>query len=254
MSWWGNISKLTDDNYDEWKGHIILILSAIGAHASVPGEDPAPQLLDFNCVVNYDDWKVKQAEAASKLRRSSPPEEWRIVKCIRNSHEMWNTLETSLDTAGLYMGRQDILCQFCGCVPKEDKPRKAYFTKLGNYCVQQDHTDNAITNRKFCTQIFTSLPSLYAMKLMVLKHGRLLPTPDEAMHVLLEDDTTASLTNIHGDASTRAALFTQLAGLCGRSRGRGGCSGLGGSGGQGGQSGQGGGSGTGVRHESTYTF
>jgi len=76
---------------------------------------------------------------------------------------MWNILETSLDTAGFYIGRQDILRQFRACQPKEDEPVKVYFTKLSNYCIQLHHTDDAITNRDFCTQIFTSLPSQYAM-------------------------------------------------------------------------------------------
>ena len=76
---------------------------------------------------------------------------------------MWNILETSLDTAGSYIGRQDILRQFRACRPKEDEPRKAYFTKLSNYCVQLHDTDNAIIDRDFRTQIFTSLPSQYAM-------------------------------------------------------------------------------------------
>jgi len=64
---------------------------------------------------------------------------------------------------------------------------------------------------------------------MVLKHRRPLRTPEEAMHDLLEEETTASLTKELGDASTWAALFSQRGGLRGRGRGgRGGCSGHGG--------------------------
>jgi hypothetical protein len=72
---------------------------------------------------------------------------------------MWNVLQTSLDTAGSYIGRQDILRQFHACQPKEDEPLKTYFTKLSNYRIQLDHTDDAITDRDFRTQLFTSLPS-----------------------------------------------------------------------------------------------
>jgi len=100
---------------------------------------------------------------------------------------MWNTLQTSLDTAGYYNGRQRILRQFHACRPKEDEPLKAFFTKLSNYRKQPHNTDDAITDRDCCTQIFTSLPSQYAITLMVLMHRRLLPTPKEAMHDLLEE-------------------------------------------------------------------
>jgi len=59
----------------------------------------------------------------------------------------------SLDTAGSYIGRQDILSQFPACRPKEDEPLKAYFTKLSNYRIQLDHTDDAVTDRDFRMQI-----------------------------------------------------------------------------------------------------
>jgi hypothetical protein len=52
------------------------------------------------------------------------------------------------------------------------------------------------------------------MILMVLKLRRHLPTPEEAMHDRLGEDTTANLTKELGDASTEAALFTQRGGYC----------------------------------------
>jgi len=47
------------------------------------------------------------------------------------------------------------------------------------------------------------------MILMVLKHRSPLPTPEEAMHDLLEEEATTSLTKELGDASTEAALLFQ---------------------------------------------
>jgi len=143
---WGDIPKLTHANYEEWKDDMILILSAMRAYAIITGEDPEPQPLDFDHDDNYDDWKAKEAKAASIIRLSCSPEVCRIIKGIRNPHRMWNKLETSLDTAGSYISRQDIVRQFRACRPKEDEPLKAYFTKLSNYRIQLDHTDDAITD------------------------------------------------------------------------------------------------------------
>jgi len=67
---------------------------------------------------------------------------------------------------------------------------------------------------------------------MVLKHRRPLPTPKEAMHDLLEEGTTTSLTKELGDASTGAPLLSQ----------------------RGGYRGCGGRSGTGDSHESKCTY
>jgi len=178
------------------------------------------------------------------IRLSCSPEVRRIIKGMRNPHKMWNTLKTSLDTAGSYIGRQDILRQFRACRPTEDEPLNAYFTKLSNYRTQLDHSDNAITDRNFRTQIFTSLPSQYAMILMVLKHRRPLPTPEEAMHDLLDEETTTGLTKNLGDASTGATLLSQRGGYCGRGQGRW----------RGGRSGRSGSGGSGDRHESKCTY
>jgi len=137
---------LTHTNCNEWKDDMIHILSAMRAYAIVSGEDAEPQTLDFDHDDKCDEWKAKEAKVESLIRLSCSPEVQRIVKGIRNSCDMWIILETSLDTAGSYITRQVILCQFCACRPKEGKPPKAYFTKLSNYCVQLDHTDDAITD------------------------------------------------------------------------------------------------------------
>jgi hypothetical protein len=132
---WGDIPKFTKTNYDEWRDDMILILSSMRAYAIVTGDDREPQPLVFDHDDNYDDWKAKEAEAASIIRLSCSPEVRCIIKGMRNPLEMWNMLETNLATTGSYIGRQDILRQFRACRPKEDKPLKAYFTKVSNNCV-----------------------------------------------------------------------------------------------------------------------
>jgi hypothetical protein len=61
-------------------------------------------------------------------------------------------------------------------------------------------------------QIFASLPSQYAMILMVLQHRRPLPTPKATMHDLLEEEPTGSLSTKLEDKSIEAAIFFQHGG------------------------------------------
>jgi len=70
---WGDIPKLTHDNYDEWKDDIIHILSARRAYSMIAGEDPELQPLDFDHDNNDDVWKAKEGEAASMSRLSCSP-------------------------------------------------------------------------------------------------------------------------------------------------------------------------------------
>jgi len=153
------------------------------------------------------------------IRLSYSPKVWCIVKGMTKPHKMWNTLETSLDTDGLYLGRQNILHQVRACWPKEDKSLDAYFTKVCNYHIHPVHTGNAITNRDFHMLIFSTLPLRYPMILMVLKHKRPLSTAAEAMHNLLEEETTASHMNDLGDAATEAVVLLQHGGYRGRDHG-----------------------------------
>jgi len=216
----GDIPNLTHTNYDEWRDDMIPVLSAMRAYAIVTGDDPEPQLLDLDHNDKYDDWKAKEAKPTSIITLSCSTKVRRIVKGIRNPDKMWNVLETSLDTAGSYIGTEDILRQFCACRPQEDEPLKSYFTNLNNYHIQLDLTDDTNTDCDFHMQILTSLPSQYAMILMLLKYRRPLPTPEEAMHDLLEEETTASLTKELGDSSIGTALLYQHSRFHGSDRGR----------------------------------
>jgi len=133
------------------------------AYAIITREDPEPQPLDFNHYDNYDDWKTKEAEAAFIIRLSCSPEVRRIVKSIRNPHEMWNTLETSLDTAGSYIARQDILRQFCACRPKDDEPVEAtspsLVTTAYNWTILTMQSPIEISARKYSHNSHLSMRS-----------------------------------------------------------------------------------------------
>jgi len=247
----GDILELTHANYDERRDDMIIVSTAMGAYAIITGEDPDLQPLGLNHDDNYHDWKAKAAEVSSIIRLSCAPAVWCNVNGTRIPQEMWNVLEISLDTTGCYIGRQDILRQFHPCWPKKDEPLWTYITKLSSDGIQLEHTDDAITNRVFRIQIFTSLQCHHALIVMVLKHRRPSPTPEEAMHDLLEEETTASLTNELGNASTQATLISRH----GRYRGRGTDSGgRGRRGGLSGHSGHGGSSGTGDSHESKCIY
>lgn len=84
---------------------------------------------------------------------------------------------------------------------------------------------------------------------MVLKYQRLLPTPEDTMHDLVEEDTTAILAKELGDVSPRKAYLS----WCDGNHGRGRCESHGHSG-QGERSGHGGSNVTGVSHESKCTY
>jgi len=88
------------------------------------------------------------------------------------------------------------------------------------------------------------------MMVMVLNRRRPLCTPEDAIHHLLKEETTASLTKGLRDAFMGATILSQRGGYCGGGQG----SGCGGDCGGGGHGGHGGSGGTGDSHESMCTY
>lgn len=146
MTRWGDILKYTHTNYNAWKHDKILILPAIRAYAIITGDNPEPQRLDFDPDDNDDDWRANEAEAVSIMKLFCSPKVHRIMKGIRYPLEMWTMLEPSLHTTGSYIGRRVVLHKFRACRSKEDEPLKPYSTKLSDYCIQLDHTEDTITD------------------------------------------------------------------------------------------------------------
>jgi hypothetical protein len=77
--------------------------------ATATGDDPELQPLHCDHDDNNEHSMVGETIAVSMSRICCPPEEWCIVKGMRNSLKIWNMLETSLCTSKSYIGRGDIL-------------------------------------------------------------------------------------------------------------------------------------------------
>jgi len=84
MTWWGDIAKFTHHNNDEWKVDIGLILLGMRWYGIVAGDDRQLQSLNSHHDTNADDWKAKEAEAASIIWLSCFPEKRHINTCISN--------------------------------------------------------------------------------------------------------------------------------------------------------------------------
>jgi hypothetical protein len=125
----------------------------------VTRDDAELQHLDLDHDDNFDDSMAKEAKASFIFKPLCSPEVRRIVKGINNTTKLCKVLETSRDTNGSYIGRQDILCKFCTCWAMEHQPLNTYFTMLSNHGIPEEYTDDAFRAHSFYMQIFTALPS-----------------------------------------------------------------------------------------------
>jgi hypothetical protein len=163
------------------------------ADAIVNGDDYYQLPWNIDRKDSYVYWSVDATTVAWMIRLCCSPAVWHIGKGIRYSHEILETVETNLDATISNSSRQGILRHFHSCQPKTNIALKAFLTIFCSYSIPLDHINNAITNWEFETQLLRFQSSLCMVVLMVLKHWRLIPIPEEAMHNFLAASCTTSL-------------------------------------------------------------
>ena len=99
----------------------------------------------------------------------------------------------------------------------KDELINAYFARLCEYRHQLAGTAEAISDEKFRTHIYTTVPKQFKMTIRILKRQPPASSVEEVMGVLREDADTDALTIEIGDVSTAPAIYASCRG---RGRGR----------------------------------
>jgi hypothetical protein len=101
---WDVTSKVAYGNCYEWKQNIIFVHPAIGLYASILADHQDVQRTSFDHAGNYNDWQVKEPEAALMINISCATKVLHIVKGKNNTHAMLNTLQNqSVPYSNLYL-------------------------------------------------------------------------------------------------------------------------------------------------------
>ena len=119
---YGNIPLLTYLNYEAWKGIKFHVLRALDADNIIAGEEEEPMPIDLD----YKDYKKRASKAASIISLSFSPEIRPYLKGLQTPREMWETLQTQLDSAVILIGRTGILRKFCTARPQKDGQINSY--------------------------------------------------------------------------------------------------------------------------------
>ncbi|KAF8246043.1 hypothetical protein K440DRAFT_645406 [Wilcoxina mikolae CBS 423.85] len=202
---WGNIPLLTHLNYDSWVETMILVLEAMGAYNIVTGEEPEPQALD----IDYTNWKAREAQATTSILLSCSLDVRTYLKGVRSPQMMWHTLQERLDNTTTIIGRTTLLRKFHATRPLKDQPLQDYFNKLQDFRHQLARSIEAISNDELHTHIYTTIPEQYTIMVKIIQCQTPIPTVDEVMDALKEDEGTTAITKEIGDTTTGTALYTQ---------------------------------------------
>ncbi|KAF8241481.1 hypothetical protein K440DRAFT_642243 [Wilcoxina mikolae CBS 423.85] len=143
--------------------------------------------------------------------------QWGNVPLLTHlNYDLWvETMILILEAMGAY----NIVT---GEEPKpQDQPLQDYFNKLRDFHHQLAGSIEAISDDELRTHIYTTMSEQYTITVKILQHQTPIPTVDEVMDTLKEDEGTTAITKEIRDATIGMALYTQRGSYRGRGRDRG---------------------------------
>jgi hypothetical protein len=219
MTDYGAMSKLTENNYPIWKGKARRVLIAMKAYDIVTGEEPLPVGVGKAVRTQQCEWHKRANDALAFMYLSCSDEILPYISHIDDAAEMWEALKNRLDQAASTIGRMQILQKFTASRLREDETLTQYFTRLLDYRTQLIGTPEEISDSSLRTHIFTTLPEEFALVIKILEHQTPLPTAQQAMDTLLEDEEFHIITSGVSAASCGSNLYSQSSSNRARSQG-----------------------------------
>ena len=223
---YGDIPLLTSINYNSWQRTVLRVLQEIDLDAIISGGEDEAQPLD----INYKDYKKRSAKAANTIPISCSPDVKFYIDHLTAPKDMWEILETLLDTSATRSGRTTLLRQFRRARPKgTDEPITEYFCRLLHYRQQLHGTNDQISDGEFRTHVYTTIPDQFAMTIEVLMGRASEPSVEEVIATIQQKASTAAIAKDISDpngnfntamyASTSDNRDSRRGGFRGRGRG-----------------------------------
>jgi len=215
---YGNIPKLTENNYPIWQEKVPRVLMGADAYYIVTSEEPALEGKTANSRTRQHNWHTQRNDAPAIIYMEYSDE---ILPHIRNTTdlaEMKDILSDHFDNTRSKLGRTQILRKFHASRPTKDKKMNTYYTPLIDYHNQLSGSAEEISEDGFVTHRFTHTEG-------ICHNDQHLRATSPASHFTTHHGCHSigrreggPVTEIT-DASTGAALYSQREAYRGRGRG-----------------------------------
>jgi hypothetical protein len=202
----GSFDLLTSENYASWSKNMRRILRSTGGWDIVNGEEEAPQQPAPNASNNvrqaFINFNERKEDAATYIYNGCSKHVKVMIDGTDDPQEMWEKLESKLNTASTALGRQQLYQKFGTMKPRPGVPIADYFTELEEIRSQIAGTEEAISDTAFKTHIFNSLPAAFAMTINN-QQNRPEATVESICNALIEDERLRSM-KTSADAAAEA--------------------------------------------------
>jgi len=218
---YGNIPKLTENNYPMWNEKVRRVIMGADAYEITTRVEPEPE----------GNTRERRTELRSRQKRRNNAQFIIYMGCsdqilphIKHTidpAEMWDILHDRFDNTLSKLGRTQMLRKFHACHPAKDEKMTTSFTRLIDYRNQLSGSAEEISEDSVVPHLFTHIPKEFAATINIFERQAPPPTSQHIMDaVRLGEEKAAFVTEI-AHASTGAALYSQRGGYHGGGRGRG---------------------------------
>jgi hypothetical protein len=221
----GTIELLEGTNYATWKRQCGRVLKGIKAWKIVLGEEQPPNNpVGFAAAAVaeravYDNYTTRRDQASAIICGSCSNEVQIQIEEIDDPAEMWTTIAKKMDATSTVVGRMTLRRKFHALRPVAGEPIATYFSRLMEVKNQLVGTVEAISDAEFKNLIFTSLPTMFDVIVIILQ-ARGDATLQEVQDALKEHEQNQAML-VKPDAVSEA-LYVQQGGRNDNQRSRGG--------------------------------
>jgi len=221
----GSIELLEGTNYATWKRQCVRVLKGIKAWRIVLGEEQPPNNpVGFAAAAVaertvYDGYITRRDEASAIISGSCCNEVQIQIEEIDDPAEMWTAIARKMDATSTVVGRMTLFRKFHALRPVAGEPIATYFSHLKEIKNQLAGTAEAISDAAFKNHIFTSLPTMFDVIVIILQ-ARADATLQEVQDALKEHEQNQAM--LAKPDAVSEALYSQQGGRNDNHRGRGG--------------------------------
>jgi len=217
---YGNIPKLTENNYPMWKEKVRQVTMGADAYEIMTTEEPEPEGNTREGRTELRNWRKRRNNTQSIIYMGCSDQILPHIKHTIDPAEMWDILHDRFDNTLSKLGRTQILRKFHACHPAKDEKMTTYFTRLIDYRNQLSGSAEEISEDSFVTHLFTHILKEFATTINIFERQAPPPASQHIMDAIRLDEEKAAFVTEIADASTGAARYCQCGGYHGRGRGR----------------------------------
>jgi hypothetical protein len=184
---YGNVLKLTKENYTVWRQKIRRVLISKNAYNIVTDLELLPVCDGVALRLLKESWHYRANKALAQIHLGCGDEFLPHIDDIDDAVEMCEPLRDRLVNASMKLGRIQVQRKFTASRPSPEETVTQFFTKQIALCKKLIGTTENVTDDAMKTHIFTHLSNSYQTTIQILEQRIPAPKAQQCMDAIRAD-------------------------------------------------------------------